>query len=65
MIRGLHGRFYSTEAEAMRAFIKDKLQLKFTDVGLVTRFMRRRRRRSPPGRRSTDGFLRGHRAQLR
>lgn len=33
MIRGLHGLFYSTEAEAMRAFIKDKLQLEFTDVG--------------------------------
>ena len=33
MIRGLHGLFYSSEAKAMRAFIRDKLMLPYTDVG--------------------------------
>lgn len=33
MIRGLHGMFYSSEAEELRAFIRDKLQLPHTDVG--------------------------------
>ena len=33
MIKGMHGMFYSTEAEALRAFIKDKLGLTGTDVG--------------------------------
>jgi catechol 2,3-dioxygenase-like lactoylglutathione lyase family enzyme len=33
MIRGLHGMFYSTDAAASRAFLRDKLQLPFTDVG--------------------------------
>lgn len=33
MIRGLHGLFYSSEAEAMRAFIRDKLKLPYTDTG--------------------------------
>lgn len=33
MIRGVHGLFYSTEADAMREFLKEKLQLPFTDVG--------------------------------
>lgn len=33
MIRGLHGLFYSSEPEAMRAFIRDKLKLPFTDTG--------------------------------
>jgi predicted enzyme related to lactoylglutathione lyase len=33
MIRGLHGLFYSSEPEAMRAFLRDKLQLPHTDVG--------------------------------
>lgn len=33
MIRGLHGLFYSSEADAMRAFIRDKLRLPYSDVG--------------------------------
>jgi len=33
MIRGLHGLFYSSDAPAMRAFIRDKLKLPCTDVG--------------------------------
>lgn len=33
MIRGLHGLFYTTEADAMRAFMKDKMRLPFRDVG--------------------------------
>lgn len=33
MIRGLHGLFYSSQAEAMRAFIRDKLKLPYSDVG--------------------------------
>lgn len=33
MIRGIHGLFYSSESEATRAFIRDKLQLPHTDVG--------------------------------
>lgn len=33
MIRGLHGLFYSSEPEAMRAFLRDKVKLPFTDTG--------------------------------
>ncbi len=33
MIRGMHAMFYSSEADALRAFIRDKLQLPGTDVG--------------------------------
>lgn len=33
MIRGIHGLFYSSEPEAMRAFIRDKLKLPYTDTG--------------------------------
>lgn len=33
LIRGLHGLFYSSDAEATRAFLRDKLQLPFTDTG--------------------------------
>jgi hypothetical protein len=33
MIRGLHGLIYSSEPEALRAFLRDKLQLPHTDVG--------------------------------
>ncbi len=33
MIRGLHGLFYSSEANAMRTFIRDKLKLPYSDVG--------------------------------
>jgi hypothetical protein len=33
MIRGLHGLFYSSQPEAMRDFVKDKLRLPHTDVG--------------------------------
>lgn len=32
-IRGLHGLFYSSEPEAARDFIKDKLKLPHSDVG--------------------------------
>lgn len=33
MIKGVHTMFYSSEAEALRAFIRDKLGFSFTDVG--------------------------------
>ena len=33
MIRGVHAMFYSSEPEALRAFLRDKLRLPFTDVG--------------------------------
>ncbi|HEX8699218.1 MAG TPA: hypothetical protein VF815_10310 [Myxococcaceae bacterium] len=33
MIRGLHGLFYSSEPEALRAFLRDRLKLPHTDVG--------------------------------
>jgi hypothetical protein len=33
MIRGMHALFYSSEAQALRAFLKDKLRLPATDVG--------------------------------
>ena len=33
MIRGMHAMFYSSEAGALRAFIRDKLGLPATDVG--------------------------------
>lgn len=33
MIRGMHAMFYSSEAQALRAFIRDKLGLSGTDVG--------------------------------
>jgi predicted enzyme related to lactoylglutathione lyase len=33
MIRGMHAMFYSSEAEALRTFIKEKLRLPATDVG--------------------------------
>jgi catechol 2,3-dioxygenase-like lactoylglutathione lyase family enzyme len=33
MIRGLHAMFYSSEAAELRAFLRDKLGLKGTDVG--------------------------------
>jgi hypothetical protein len=33
MIRGLHAMFYSSQANELRAFLKDKLGLKGTDVG--------------------------------
>ena len=33
MIRGMHAMFYCGEAEALRAFLRDKLGLKGTDVG--------------------------------
>jgi hypothetical protein len=33
MIKGLHGLFYTSEPEAMRDFIKNKLKLPHTDVG--------------------------------
>jgi catechol 2,3-dioxygenase-like lactoylglutathione lyase family enzyme len=33
MIRGVHTMFYSSQAEATRAFLRDKLGFPFTDVG--------------------------------
>lgn len=33
MIRGVHTMFYSSDAEATRAFLRDKLGFPFTDVG--------------------------------
>jgi catechol 2,3-dioxygenase-like lactoylglutathione lyase family enzyme len=33
MITGIHAMFYTSEAEALRAFLKDKLQLPYQDVG--------------------------------
>lgn len=33
MIKGMHAMFYSTEAAALRAFLKEKLDLPATDVG--------------------------------
>ena len=33
MIRGVHAMFYSSQAEELRAFFRDKLELPFTDVG--------------------------------
>lgn len=33
MIRGMHAMFYSAQAEALRAFLRDKIGLAGTDVG--------------------------------
>ena len=33
MIRGLHAMFYCSQADALRAFLRDKLGLRATDVG--------------------------------
>ena len=33
MIRGVHTMFYSSKAEELRAFLRDKLQFPATDVG--------------------------------
>ena len=33
MIRGMHAMFYSSEADSLRAFLRDKLGLNGTDVG--------------------------------
>jgi hypothetical protein len=33
MIRGLHAMFYSSQADGLRAFLRDKLEFKGTDVG--------------------------------
>jgi catechol 2,3-dioxygenase-like lactoylglutathione lyase family enzyme len=33
MIRGVHTMFYSSEADALRAFVRDKLGFSATDVG--------------------------------
>jgi catechol 2,3-dioxygenase-like lactoylglutathione lyase family enzyme len=33
MIRGVHTMFYSSEPEALRAFLRDKFRLPYTDVG--------------------------------
>src|SRR5689334_20676285 len=33
MIRGMHAMFYSSQAEALRAFLRDKLGLPANDVG--------------------------------
>ena len=33
MIRGVHTMFYSSQAEELRAFLRDKLDFPYTDVG--------------------------------
>lgn len=33
MIKGVHAMFYSDQADALRVFLRDKLQLPATDVG--------------------------------
>ena len=33
MIKGVHTMFYSSEADALRAFLRDKLGFPYTDVG--------------------------------
>jgi hypothetical protein len=33
MIKGIHGMFYSKKDAELRAFLRDKLELPFTDVG--------------------------------
>ena len=33
MIRGLHGMFYTSQADELRAFLRDKMRLPFSDVG--------------------------------
>ena len=33
MIRGLHAMFYSSQADELRAFLRDKLEFNGTDVG--------------------------------
>lgn len=33
MIKGIHGLFYSDKPDELRAFLRDKLGLSFTDVG--------------------------------
>ncbi len=33
MIRGVHSMFYTADADALRAFIRDKLGFPYTDVG--------------------------------
>ncbi len=33
MIKGMHAMFYSPDAEALRAFLRDKLRFPYTDVG--------------------------------
>ena len=33
MIKGVHAMFYTSQADEMRAFFRDKLGLPFTDVG--------------------------------
>ena len=33
MIRGMHAMFYSSQADALRVFLRDKLGLKGSDVG--------------------------------
>jgi hypothetical protein len=33
LIKGLHGLFYTSKPEEMRAFLRDKLGFPFTDIG--------------------------------
>jgi catechol 2,3-dioxygenase-like lactoylglutathione lyase family enzyme len=33
MIRGVHAMFYTSDAEGMRSFLRDKLKLPFSDAG--------------------------------
>ena len=55
MIKGVHTMFYTSEPEALRAFIRDVLQLPYTDVGdgwLIFDLSRGRYGLPPGGRRS-------------
>jgi hypothetical protein len=33
MIKGMHGMFYSSQSAALRKFLREKLELKATDIG--------------------------------
>ena len=33
MIKGVNSMFYSSKADELRTFLRDKLELNFTDVG--------------------------------
>lgn len=33
MIKGVHAMFYTSQPDALRAFLRDKLRIPFTDVG--------------------------------